>query len=209
MNTLLKSYNTEDTVLVITSYPNPQNGAYGKREFNAIGEHAERRLPYLAQQGKILVAAEKSGTHKTFEAVDNLLIHRIWQKGDYASFWNLFLFLLSNYKISSIFVQFEFNVFGGIIPNLMIIAMLGVMRILGKKVTFELHQVIMEVGDLYKHVPIPTRPLQLLVNLCLRLFYALLGLMCTDIIVFEQELKLRLKPYVSEEKNPCLLPLHC
>lgn len=200
MNKLLASYNSNDTILVITSYPNPENGKYGKRDFNAIGEHAERRLPYLAQQGKILVAAEKSGTTKQFLAADNLLITRMWEKGNYASFWHLFLFMLKNHKIKSIFVQFEFNVFGGILPNLFVIAMLAVMRLLGKKVSFELHQVIMDIGALYKHVPIKTRALQLLFNGCLRIFYTILGLVCTHIIVFEEDLKLRLKTYVFESK---------
>lgn len=200
MNKLLASYNSNDTILVITSYPNPENGKYGKRDFNAIGEHAERRLPYLAQQGKILVAAEKSGTTKQFLTADNLLITRMWEKGNYASFWQLFLFMLKNHKVKSIFVQFEFNVFGGILPNLLVIAMLAVMRLLGKKVSFELHQVIMDVGALYKHVPIKTRALQLIFNGCLRLFYFVLGVVCTHIIVFEEDLKLRLKTYVSESK---------
>lgn len=200
MNKLLKSYNTDATILVITSYPNPENGKYGKREFNAIGEHAERRLPYLAQQGKILVAAEKSGSVKQFQATQNLLIHRIWEKGNYASFWRLFLFILKNNKIRSIFVQFEFNVFGGIIPNLLMILMLTLLRISGKKVTFELHQVIMDVGKLYKHVPIKTRALQLFVNVFLRIFYVALGLICSQIVVFEQDLKLRLEAFIPEHK---------
>jgi len=200
MNKLLASYNSTDTILVITSYPNPENGKFGKRDFNAIGEHAERRLPYLAQQGKILVAAEKSGATKQFLAADNLLVARIWEKGNYASFWHLFLFMLKNHKVKSIFVQFEFNVFGGILPNLLVLAMLAVMRLLGKKVSFELHQVIMDVGTLYKHVPIKTRALQLAFNGCLRIFYTLLGLVCTHIIVFEEDLKLRLKTFVPESK---------
>lgn len=200
MKHAFKQYNDPNTVLVITSFPNPKNGAFGKRQFNAVGEHSERRLPYLAKLRKVLVCADDIGTKKIFSPMDNMLVTRIWRKGDFISLISLAHFVLSQDKIKKILVQFEFNLMGGTIANLIFLSMLLVFRLFGKEITFEMHQVLLDIAKLEKHINIKNPLLQKFYNFGLRVFYRVTGRIVNQIIVFEQEMKNRLQAFVPESK---------
>ncbi len=200
--------NKEDTVLVVTSYPNPANGRLGKREFNAVGWHSEHILPYLAKRRKVLIAAEDIGTKKSFSVGQNMLVKRIWQKGNPLSLIELTKFILKQDKIKSVMVQFEFNVLGGTLLNLMLLAMLAILRVRGKKITFELHQVLTDIGELSRHINVTNPVLQAIYNAGLRVFYTAVGIVSNEVIVFEEELKTRLKSFVQSKKiNVLCLPV--
>jgi glycosyltransferase involved in cell wall biosynthesis len=200
MKNMLKQYNHKDTLLVITSYPNPVNGKFGKRVFNAIGEHSERRLPYLAKNRRVLVAAENIGTQKYFSPEENIMVARIWKKGDMLSLWKLAKFIIQQDQIKSILVQFEFNVLGGNKANLVLLALLAMLKVRGKHITFEMHQVLTDIGELKKHININNPIMQKVYNLGLKIFYTVIGLITNKVVVFEEEMKLRLKQFVTSSK---------
>lgn len=200
MKNKIEAYNLANTLLVITSFPNPA-GKSGKRELNAVGWHSEKTLKFLAKNRKVLVLAEQLPGIKSFFAGKNLLVKRVWKKGNPFSILSLYRFIKKNYDlVSSVFVQFEFNVFGGILPNLFLLLVMTLLRLSGKKVTFELHQVIFDVGQLKKHINVGNPLFQLYYNLGLRFFYFILGLVTDKIIVFEQELKNRLVSLINPAK---------
>lgn len=194
------NFNRSDATVVITSYPNPKDGSMGSRGFNAIGWHSRKTLTRLSKYGPVLVLAEKMRGPKTLKINDNLTVTRVWEKGDIFSLLSLIPFVLGLKKTKSVFVQFEFNVFGGILPNLILLFVLAVLRLFGKNITFELHQVITNIGLLKKHVKVGNRITRVFYNLGLRAFYILLGFIATNIIVFEQMLKNRLTRYVRKGK---------
>lgn len=200
MNNILKTYNHPDTLLVITSYPNPDNGMYGERIFNAVGEHSERRLPYIAKNRKVLVLAEDIGTTPEFSPTPNILVERIWKKSNVFSLIKLARFIMKLNRIKSILVQFEFNVLGGNKANLALLFILMLLKLKGKKITFEMHQVLTDIGSVKRHININNPLLQIVYNLGLKVFYVATGLVTEKIIVFEEEMKLRLKRYVKESK---------
>jgi glycosyltransferase involved in cell wall biosynthesis len=78
--------------------------------------------------------------------------------------------------------------------------MLFLLKLTGRRIIFELHQVILDISQLEKHINIKNPIKQQFFDQCLRLFYVLLGLSTTAIIVFEQELKNRLKPMIAAQK---------
>jgi glycosyltransferase involved in cell wall biosynthesis len=200
MNNLLKKYNKPETLLVITSFPNPENGKYGVRDFNAIGEHSERRLPYIASKRPVLVLAEDLGTTKYFEPQKNIAVCRVWKKGNLFSILNLARIIKNLTEVKSILVQFEFNVMGGIKANLMLLLALAFLKINGKKITFEMHQVLTDIGAVKRHINIENPIMQRVYNLGLKIFYATTGLISDKIIVFEEEMADRLKRFVKASK---------
>jgi glycosyltransferase involved in cell wall biosynthesis len=193
MNKLINSFNQENTLLAITSFPSGKN-------FNAVGWHSQKTLSQLSSMKKILVCAEYEARKTTKLINENLLVVSSWQKSKILSFASLFYFIMRQNKISSIFVQFEFNVFGGTIPNLALMSMLFILKILGKHISFELHQVIKDVGALEKHVNIKNYFLKKFFNFGLKIYYILIGFVADNIIVFEQELKDRLQNLISLKK---------
>jgi len=198
MENLFK-YNRPETALVITSFPNPGDETFGKRSFNAVGWHSEKTLRQLSKESKVLVCAEKNGDNKYLEAEENLLVVRNWGKGNNFSLISLLFFILKFQNIKSIFVQFEFNVFGGILPNLILLIILFILRLKGRQITFELHQVITDISLLQKHINITNKIIQSYFNFGLKLYYVLLGLIAHKIIVFEQELKNRLLNLINPD----------
>lgn len=200
MKNLIKSFNTPETLLVITSFPEVEKNTLAKKGFNAIGWHSERILKALAKKRNILVCAEEMGKSKDQAINKNLLVTRQWKKSNPLSFISLARFIFRLSRIKSVFVQFEFNVFGGILPNLALITLLGLLRLTGRRVTFELHQVITDIAKLEKHIHITNPVLQKFFNMSLALFYRILGLVTSEIIVFEQELKNKLQDFIKADK---------
>lgn len=196
----LKKYNASNTLLVITSFPNPENGRQGKRALNAVGWHSERLMHQLGKGRKIIVLAEKAEGKSEFNAGKQILVKRVWKKGSLFSFFRMARFIKNQASIKEILVQFEFNVFGGILPNLYLLLLILYLRLLGKRVTFELHQVILDIKQLQKHINITNPLVQRFYNLSLKFYYMLVGLLVNNIIVFEVELKNRLQKYVSADK---------
>lgn len=200
MKHLMAPFNTSKALLAITSYPNPQDGQLGKKEFSAVGWHSEKTLGQLQKHAPVVVLAEKREGPKIRQINDRIIIARVWEKGSPLSLFGILKTALALGKIRHIYAQFEFNVFGGILPNLLLLLILAILRLLGRKVTFELHQVITDISLLQKHININNYLLQRFFNLGLNVFYRTLGLVANDIIVFEEELKTRLCAFVPSNK---------
>jgi len=196
--THLNSYNSPNTLLVITSIPAVKKNNEMRKGFNAIGWHSEKTLKSIAQNRKIVVCAEKNDEASHTEG--EIRIERIWTKSNPFSLFSVLSLIQELPQIQSVFVPFEFNVFGGILPNLVLLAVLFILRLMKKQVTVEVHQVILDIAKLVKHVSITNPSLQLFFNLSLRIFYCSLGLVANSIIVFEEELKNRLLPFVKADK---------
>ena len=196
----IASFNNEKTLIAITSFPNPKDGQHGSKEFNAVGWHSQKTVRQLTKHAPVIVMAEQRDGTSIRQVDNNTLVKRIWKKGSPLSFIGLFRSILKLDKIKHVFVQFEFNVFGGIIPNVTLLMMLAVLRLLGRSITFELHQVITDISLLKKHINITNPILQHFFNISLGVFYRILGLVANDIIVFEEELKTRLSRFVPKEK---------
>lgn len=193
MNKLINNYNKNDTLLVITSFPS-------KRNFNAVGWHSQKTLSQLSKIKRILVCAEYEVNRKAKYVNENLLVVGTWQKSKILSLPSLLHFIIKQNKISSILVQFEFNVFGGTMPNLFLMLMLLILKTLGKHITFELHQVIKDVGALEKHINIKNYFLKKFFNFGLIFYYMAIGIVADHVIVHEQELKDRLKNLIPLKK---------
>lgn len=196
----MASFNSPETLLAITSYPNPKDGTVGNKQFNAVGWHSQKTLSQLAKRSKVVVLAENRSGKQTFQPEKNILVKRVWKKGSVLSILSLAKTIFKLNNIRSIYAQFEFNVFGGILPNIALLAVLLLLRLTGRKITFELHQVITDIALLQKHVNITNPLIQHFFNLSLKAFYIILGLVVNNIIVFEEELKTRLSQFVKREK---------
>lgn len=198
---IVSQFNSQETVLVITSFPLHGSHSAHQEHFNAVGWHSEKTLVALSHKKKVVVLAEKIGNEKDMLLNKNLLVLRSWKKGDVFSLLKLIPTILTQFgSVKSLFIEFEFNVFGGIVPNLELLLILGLMRLLGKNITFEMHQVITDIKKLEKHINIKNPALQLFFNFGLAFYYWLVGHVTQSIIVFEEELRQRLSKFVRSEK---------
>ncbi len=201
MENVINKFNLPNSLLVITSYPNPNGHRYGHRDLNAVAWHSEKTLKNISKDRRVIVLAEKAHDEdQSFYANKNLYIKRVWSKTNHFSMLLIILEVLKLNYIKSVLVPFEFNVFGGTVHNIFFLFVLAFMRLLGKKVVIEVHQVIEDIKELEKHINITNPLLQKFFDAGLKAYYFLFGLLASDIIVFEQELKIRLAKYVDKDK---------
>lgn len=193
-----KEFNKPDSIISVCSYPDPKHGI---KELNAVAWHSERTLKPLAHDTrKIIVIAEQIQDHTLYKDGPNMLVLRDWKKGNIISLLNIVRTILKFNKVKSVLFQFEFNIFGGIAPVLALPFMLPILKLAGKRINFEIHQVILDIGQLANHVNIQNILFQWVFNLGLRWFYFSIGLFADEIIVLEEDLKKRLHNIIDDDK---------
>lgn len=197
-----QSHRSRNTIFAITSYPNPGSGLYGPRDhFSAISWHSERTITELSRHSDIIVVAEMFPNYlPSFKVNDHLEIKRLWRKGDWISFILLPFRLLRYISARTIYVQFEFNVFGGIVPDLLLLLNIAIWRLAGKQIVFELHQIIWDVKKLEKHIYLHSRIAQWIISRGLLVYYFVIGILSHKVIVFETELAHRLSHVIATRK---------
>ncbi|NTU46436.1 glycosyltransferase [Candidatus Roizmanbacteria bacterium] len=200
----MKTFNSNNTLLVVSSYPDPKKGI---RDLNAVAWHAQKTFLELSKHQKVIIFAEQlPHVAKKTKINKNLLILRTWKRGNPFSLLTLFFHLVSFREAEHVLFQFEFNIFGGILPVLVTPFLLALLRIAGKTTHFELHQVLFDVKEISAHINITNPHLQRIFNLGIRSFYRAVGFLSDTVIVLEEELKSRLSQFISAEKI-AVLPL--
>ncbi len=205
----MKNTNTynkaQDTVAVISSYASKDDA-----NKSAIDRYNKRKLEDLAMNHPVVICAEKKRNepyNELYAYKHNIDVARVWEKGKVLSLFNMIKYIVRLPHVKTVLVEFEFNVFGGTLMNIALVAALFVLRLLGKHIVFELHQVITDVDKLEKHLNIRNSLLEFVYSNGIKAFFFAVGLVSNRVVVLEQELKDRLTAYVSTEKIH-LIPHH-
>jgi glycosyltransferase involved in cell wall biosynthesis len=194
----LKTFDKPSTLLVVSSYPDPKTGI---KDLDAVAWHSQKTLRSMASTNqKIVVFSEISSQTKAYKDGPNILVLPLWHKGQALSFFKALTQIFKFKQAKNVLFQFEFNIFGGILPVLLIPFFLLFFRLTGKKIIFEIHQVITDISELKTHLNLKNRLFQRIFNFGLLNFYKTIGLLSNQIVVLEQELKNRLSSFVPEGK---------
>ncbi len=202
MKNLIAQFNKPDSMLVITSYPGP---SMATNELTAVAWHSKRTVAELAKQGnRVIVLAQKTGD-AAIDAIPhhvekNILVLYVWEKGSIKALIQIAKATLKFESVHQVLFQFEFNLFGGTKPVALLPFLLAFLRLVGKTITFELHQVISDISTLSTHINIKKPLLLKLFNFGLSGFYRTIGFFSKNIIVFETHLKTVLSTYVDPKK---------
>lgn len=191
-------------LLVISSYPAP--GKIHGRETVGIASYAKNTLKSLigANSGlKITVLAERlldAASNQYSE--DSINVKRIWKRGSLSTFWNLISEIIKHHKnTKNILIELELAMFGGIINLLPLPLFLFILKLLGKKITVVMHQVIPDMNELSGHINREKNSTTIKIyNICIRLMYRLILNLTNQVIVFDQALKAKLTPFGNSKK---------
>lgn len=197
--------NDENTLLVVTSYPDYDQAA--RHEMRPVTLHAGRILTNLSKTQNIVVMAQKTGLKKTQVENHRLTVLRMWSQGKPFSLFRILPFLIRNEKIRNVLIQFDFDTFGSfwsVFASLPLL--LGLLRLYGKHVYFELHQIPFEMNILSWRNRFTSSLASDVYDRSLVLFYRIIGIMSDKVIVFEEDLKERLSTEI-EEKKMVVLPI--
>ena len=194
---MTSKYNKFENVIMVSSFPDSKNRSI--QNLNAVASYADHLVPelnknILSMNSKLIVFAELLYNEKPHAYLENdVLIYRCWKRNSPFVFLQLLkaFSLFNNPK--SVFIQFEFNMFGKSLATIMFLPFLLLLRIKAKQVTLLLHQVLLDLSKLSGHINLKKDSLKTKVfNFVLRNFYYFCLLFSTKIIVHEQLLKDRL-----------------
>ncbi len=196
---IVNGFNHADSLLVITSYPDPTTGIKG---LNAVAWHARKTLLSLAKERKIHVLAERIGRRRELRdgPHGNIKVSRLWNRRNPLSLLLILYFALISHKVRQVLIQFEFNTYGGNLAVLIFPLLLTLLKLSGKSITMEIHEVVTDISPLSSHINVKNPLMLRIINTGLAYFYRAVGANVQSIVVFENELKERLARYVDADK---------
>lgn len=200
----IDTYNRPGNLLVITNYP-PKGGGVHAAKIGGVAGFAKNTLVPLAKRydredRKIIVLADTLGTLKTYEE-DGMLVLRSWKRGTLRLYLDIFNNIRRFNAVRDILIEFEFASFGDFWVTALFPLLLGLLRLLGKRTTLVLHQVVTDLWSLNGHLGLKydSREYQLFSRL-LPFFYAAVTHLAHQTLVLEEMLKNRLRDLAPMER---------
>ncbi len=191
-------------VIVISSYPSKEHihdsyvggvASYAKNTLLSIKKIKE------STKLDITVLADRVNQHTDY-IQKNIRVKRIWKKSSPVTFIRLAKeIFFKEHTAKSVIIEFEHQMFGGPLNLLPLPFFVMALRLSGKRVIVVCHQVIPDMNEIGPHINVQIKSSKaVIMNIMLGLFYRLLLISCSKIIVFEDNLKQRLGKYGNKKK---------
>lgn len=195
---LIQEYNQKDSLLAVTNYP-PKGGVYNGN-LGGVASFAKNTLLPLSKNQKIVVICEVLDRPESYEE-DNILVIRVFKRNHFSLYKDFIKSIRKFDKIKNLLIEFEFAAYGDFVIASAFPLFLLILKLLGKRVTLVVHQVIFDLESLSGHLGIGKKSLKLrLFSFLLKFYYQGLGVGCHQIIVLEEKFKKRLGKIVNLEK---------
>lgn len=188
-------YNKKTTIIMISSYPAREDRSI--KNLNAVASYADHLTPgfkdSLDKGGRKLIILAEVLQKREFYEEDGVLIYRCWKRNSFNCFLSLAYVVAQFSNVDKIFIQFEFNMFGGSFVTSLFPAFLVVLRLLNRNVTLLIHQVVDNLSLLSEHINVSSNSMQMkILNLALKKFYFFVLLLSDKIVVHEEILRNKL-----------------
>jgi len=196
---LIDKYNDKSTLIVFSSYADQNNSA---KDQNALAGYTRQMIESIPKTRKVIVLSEKTSTTngRQYEVNDHVLILPCWEK---QNLFSMFTVLWSLKKFSSVkttLFQFEFNMFGSILGPIIIFFLIFTMKLMGKGIYFQIHQVVLDISELKNQINIKSGLKIKFFNICLHVFYNTIFFLSQKVIVTEEILATRLRTICNTKK---------
>ena len=204
MKYLIEKYNRQDSLIVISSYPE-KNTRYSQKVC-AVGGFTKNitdNLPCL----KIIFTTKLGYKKDQIYEEKNSLVFRIFKRNSLFSFINLFSAIKNFTNVKKVLIQFEFSSFGDIFTTILFPILLIGLKLLGKKVYFVFHQVIFDLNGLTEYLGWEKNDRRLpFFNFFLKLFYQINVDLSEKTIVLEEEFRQRLLKISNQPNKISVIP---
>lgn len=204
MKYLIEKYNRQDSLIVISSYPE-KNARYSQKVC-AVGGFTKNITDNLP--GYKIIFTTKLGYKKNQVYEEkNSLIYRIFKRNSLFSFIKLFLAIKNFTNVKKVLIQFEFSSFGDIFTTIFFPILLISLKLLGKKVYFVFHQVIFDLNGLTEYLGWEKNDWRLpFFNFFIKLFYKINVTLSEKTVVLEEEFKDRLSKITGQSNKISVIP---
>jgi glycosyltransferase involved in cell wall biosynthesis len=204
MKYLIEKYNHQDSLIVISSYPE-KNTRYSQKVC-AVGGFTKNITDNLP--GRKIIFTTKLGYKKDqIYQEKNSLVYRIFKRNSLLSFIKLFLSIRNFTYVKKVLIQFEFSSFGDIFTTIFFPILLICLKLLGKKIYFVFHQVIFDLNSLTEYLGWEKNDWRLpYFNFFLKLFYQVNVGLSERTIVLEEEFRQRLLKIIDQPQKIIVIP---
>ena len=199
MKSFIDKFNKRSTILVISDYP--EEGPEGKNY--GIAWHTKTLIePQAAKGKKFVVFAERAKHNKPYVTADgNVLVMRIFDQRHPTLFPRIIKWLLKFSHVKHVHVHSEFCANGGVKNMVMLPLFLALIKLTGKQITFFIHNVVVDLSNIAPHLNLtPDSLLFKAFNHGLPLYYRLLGLTSSRMVVMDKVIYERLSQLVPKDK---------
>lgn len=201
MKNLFEKYNKNNSLVVISSFPKKQEVySQGVCAVASFTKNTLNSLKKSRNYKRIVVLTMIIDKEEIYEE-DGMLIVRCFRRNQPLSYLNILKQLRHVNNIKKVLIEFEFASFGDSRSTLAILPLTWALFAMKKNVTLVIHQVVLDLQKLSGHIGISSNfILNSIFNPALKLYYKLLSLPVSLIIVLEDNLKKRLSRVVDEDK---------
>ncbi len=194
---LLNQFNTKETVIIVSSYP-PKGGESAR--LNAVANYTRELSQSLKKLAPVVVISEILTKPQAY-VEDGILVVRCFRKNDPLLTKSILSVVRQFHRVETVLVQFEFNIFGGVLATASTSALFALLKLMGKKTTFVFHQVVEDLSELSGHLGLSPQNLKTwFLSQGMTWFYRTVSRFADGIIVHDDFLKSRLSKYVSAHK---------
>lgn len=200
MKNLIDQFDTRDTLVVISSYPE-KGKTYGAK-VGGIASFTKNTVSNI-QKRPVIVLAEYFNKPAIYQE-GNLLVIRCYKKNSPLMWVQLFSTLIQFKQAKKVLVHFDFALYGSILTSSLIVLFLTVVNLLGFSSSVVLHSVILNFSDIAGHIGISNsflgRVKSIVLTRIFRIFYFLLGFISNKIITTDEILANNLGLLISPQK---------
>lgn len=211
MNGLVGRYNNQNSILVISSYP--EEGIKYSGKVCAVGGYTKNTLLSLDEyfkenngDRKIVVLTIKTGKEEMY--VENgILVWRIFERNNPLSYFSLLKVVLKFNLIKDVLVEFEFASFGDSKTTSLFPFILLFLRGIRKNTVLVLHQVLSDLSLLTGHLGWKKTSIKVSIyNKIVQTFLFMLVLPVNQVVVLEEMFKKRLVAMVGFKEKIHVIP---
>lgn len=197
---LYQRFNQPETLIVVSSFP-LRGEEIAKR--NAVSRYSDLLLNHFPKSEKVLVLCERvqGQDNRPYLLNKNILVCPSFSTNSYSLFLDLAKQLKKFSAVKNILLQFEFSLFGKEVITFLLPFFFLLQRLIGKKITVMLHQVVLDLSTLSGLVHLAAHsPKTWLFNTAMQVFYRCFGLASEKVLVHDQFLAEKLSGLVPESK---------
>jgi len=199
MKNLVKKYNHQDAVLMVSLYP--KKGELYSSGTSGVASYAKNITTRM--RSLVIMLADKNKRPHFYEE-QGVLVNRCFNKGKLGLWLQVLRQIVRFNKVSRVVIQFDFGMYGSLFSSALIVPFLFILKLLGKKSFIVSHHVITDVFKLKGHVGLGNSWFDTIkgrvYNFLFKTFYWLLSSLSEKIVVLEEPLKAMLEEFVPENK---------
>lgn len=198
----LASFNTSKTLIFVSEYD------HFAKESTGLSTYSRLTLDELQDNYKLdfekavvlSIGKTKKDQIRVVQGGRRCIVPCI-QKDNPLSLMKPLYYSLLLSKAKDIVIEFEFASYGGPLSVGVFIILLGLLKLIGKRVYFVIHQAVNRLEGLHEHLGLARGSYKLRIfDFALNFFYQAVGILSWRVIVLEEEIKRRLTSSMSPKK---------